>query len=85
MQVHWIQHLGLVTPEGSNSSRTLKISKITRLIQAKYVKYFLPCKLIAIDETKIAFNGRVSFKMYNPTKPTWWGLRVYVLADCNTG
>ncbi|EEC19495.1 conserved hypothetical protein, partial [Ixodes scapularis] len=40
---------------------------------------------ICVDESTVGFKGRVSFKCYNPQKPTKWGLRVYVLADCRTG
>jgi hypothetical protein len=29
----------------------------------------------------IPFNGRVKFKIYNPQKPTKWGIKEYVLSD----
>ena len=33
----------------------------------------------------MGFKGRISFKTYNPQKPTKWGLRVYVLCDSENG
>ena len=33
----------------------------------------------------MGFNRRISFKTYNPQKPTKWGLRVYVLCDSENG
>jgi hypothetical protein len=33
----------------------------------------------------IKFKGRILFITYNPKKPTKWGIRVYTIADSNTG
>jgi len=45
---------------------------------------FSPGQNISIDESTIAFKGRVIFKRYNPQKPTKWGIRVYTVADSET-
>jgi hypothetical protein len=29
----------------------------------------------------IPFNGRVHFKVFNPDKPTKWGIKEYILCD----
>jgi hypothetical protein len=29
----------------------------------------------------IPFNGKVAFKIFNPGKPTKWGIKEYVLSD----
>ena len=42
-------------------------------------------KEVCIDESMIAFKGRLSFLQYMPKKPTKWGLKAYVLADSKTG
>jgi len=37
-----------------------------------------------LDESTMVLKGRISFKCYNPQKPTKWGLRVYVIAESET-
>ena len=39
----------------------------------------------AIDEAMIPFKGRLKFKQYMKDKPTKWGIKVFVLADSQTG
>lgn len=50
-------------------------------IKGKCLDLYISEHDVAIDETTISFKGRVGFKMYNPQKPTKWGLRVYVLTE----
>ena len=45
----------------------------------------MPHQKIAVDESTVGYKGRIFFKTYNPQKPTKWGLRVFVLAECKTG
>lgn len=45
------------------------------------MKYFVPGQKIYVDESTVAFKGKISFITYSPKKPTKWGLRVYVLSD----
>ena len=42
-------------------------------------------KEISVDESMIAFKGRLSFIQYMPKKPTKWGMKAFVLADSKTG
>ena len=38
-----------------------------------------------MDESMIAFKGRLGFVQYLPKKPIKWGLKAFVLADGVTG
>ncbi|KAK2574896.1 hypothetical protein KPH14_008348 [Odynerus spinipes] len=38
-----------------------------------------------MKNSKRKAKGRISFITYNPKKPTKWGIRIYTLADSNTG
>ena len=80
MQIDLMLHVGPVTPDGTDS-RIMKIGNMVKHVQDRCIKYFIPDKHIAIDETTIPFKGKVSFKIYNSQKLTKWGLRVYALAD----
>ena len=38
-----------------------------------------------MDESMIAFKGRLSFIQYLPNKPHKWGMKAYVLTDSVSG
>jgi len=71
--------------DATGTGKAHKVQNVFDCVQEKSMHYYIPDRAIAVDETTIAFKGRVSCKMYNPQKPTKWGLRVYVLAESATG
>lgn len=85
LQIHWMFHVAPLSVTKGPVRRASKVGNILTFIRSQCLLNFIPNKHIAIDESTIGFKGRVAFKMYNPQKPTKWGLRVYVLADCDTG
>lgn len=86
-QIHWMLHVSPPITDSVNSvlTRGAKVSNVLKHLQCKCLQNFVPGQHIAIDESTVGFKGRVAWKMYNPQKPTKWGLRVYVLADSETG
>ena len=40
---------------------------------------------MVIDESLILFKGRLKFKQYIPSKRHRFGIKMYVLCDCETG
>lgn len=87
LQIFWALHVSppSVPANRGIQSRGQKVRNVVEYIDNKCRENYVPGQKIAIDESTIGFKGRVVFKMYNPQKPTKWGLRVYVLADCATG
>ena len=53
-------------------------------LQKKCLELFALGRNVAVDESTVRYKGQIIFKTYNPQKPTKWGMRVYVLADCET-
>lgn len=87
LQIFWAFHLNppqQPRPAGVQP-RGQKVKNVFDYMNTKCTENFIPGQQIAIDESTVGFKGRIVFKMYNPQKPTKWGLRVYVLADCATG
>lgn len=48
-------------------------------LNEKFSKMFIPGKQICIDETMMAFKGRLSFKQYISNKRHKWGIKFFRL------
>ena len=51
----------------------------------KFGEVYVPYKNATVDESMIKFKGRLSFRQYLPAKPIKWGLKLWVLAESDTG
>jgi hypothetical protein len=49
------------------------------------LEFYSPTQYLSAGESTVNFKGCVVFKMYNPQKPTKWGLCIYVIADSTNG
>lgn len=47
--------------------------------------FFTPGNYVAVDESTVSFKGKVSFRVYNKNKPNKFGLKIFVLSDCENG
>jgi hypothetical protein len=80
-------HTGNDTTEKSNQAikRTNKVHGVIEHIEKEFQKYSVPGKNIAIDKSTVVFRGKIIYQTYNPKKLTKWGIRLFVLADSDTG
>ena len=62
-----------------------KVRFITDHLGKRFAEEFTPHQQVAVDECMIPFRGRLSFKQYHKDKPTKWGVKVWMLADSQTG
>lgn len=81
LQIFGALHVGSI---GSNTKRD-KVQPFLDKVSPSFARLFTPAQQIAIDESVIAFRGRVSFRQYLKGKPHPWGIKAFVLADSNTG
>ena len=65
--------------------RLWKARDILDLIVTKVKSLFKPFRNLCIDESLILFRGRVVFRQYIPSKRHRYGIKLFVIADCDTG
>ena len=51
----------------------------------KFRRYFRPFQKLVIDESLVLFHGRVVFRQYIPSKRHRFGIKFFVICDCETG
>jgi hypothetical protein len=61
-----------------------KVRDFLNKMNLKFQQYYTPGEYFTIDEGMIPFNGRVHFKVFNPDKPTKWGIKEFILCDAVT-
>jgi len=60
------------------------IRTICDIIQLKFRANFKAGASVCVDEQLLAFRGRVPFKIYIPSKPCKYGIKIWILCDCDT-
>ena len=81
LQIFWMLHVG----ETASHSKRSKIQPFIDLIIPLFQRYLNPSQELSIDESMIAFRGRVGFRQYIRGKPQPWGIKAYVLSESRTG
>ncbi|XP_062595326.1 piggyBac transposable element-derived protein 4-like [Saccostrea cucullata] len=62
-----------------------KVRPIMNLVSENILKSYKPRQHQTIDEGMIAYKGRHKAKQYIPSKPTRWGLKVWLRCDSISG
>lgn len=65
--------------------RLYKIRPILEALMKKFSERYVPFEKLAIDETLFLFKGRLVFRQYIPSKRARFGIKLFVIADCETG
>ncbi|XP_050710367.1 piggyBac transposable element-derived protein 4-like [Eriocheir sinensis] len=62
-----------------------KIPPLMNNILQKFKVFFNPFQKLVIDESLMLFKGRLHFKQYIPSKRHRFGIKMFILCDCETG
>ena len=69
----------------SDLDRLWKVREVFEMFTANYKRYFVPFQKLVIDESLVLFKGRLVWKQYIPSKRHRFGIKIFVLCDCETG
>uniref|UniRef100_A0A8C5FSV4 PiggyBac transposable element-derived protein domain-containing protein n=1 Tax=Gadus morhua TaxID=8049 RepID=A0A8C5FSV4_GADMO len=67
------------------SDKMYKVRPELDYIVEKFKEMYQPGQNICIDEGMMQWQGRLSFRVYNPQKPVKYGIKSYILCDSATG
>lgn len=67
------------------NDRLWKVRPVMSMLIPKFRQYFIPYQKDVIDESLVLFKGRMKFKQYIPSKRHRFGIKVFVLCDCQSG
>ena len=62
-----------------------KIRWFLDYLNRKFAEAYTPYGNYTVDESMIKFKGRLSFRQYMPAKPIKWVVKVWTLAESETG
>ncbi|XP_032690081.1 piggyBac transposable element-derived protein 4-like [Odontomachus brunneus] len=62
-----------------------KIKPIIDHLQNKFSGTLIPGKNLCIDESLLLWKGRLRFKQYIPLKRNRFGIKLFMIVDCETG
>lgn len=80
-----LRYLHFCSNDEVSKSRLYKIEGILNMIKNNFQRQFYPFENLVIDESMVLFKGRLVFKQYIKTKRHRFGIKLYVLCDCETG
>ena len=63
----------------------MKIRWFVDFLNKQFQSVYIPYGKYTVDESMIRFKGRLAFRQYLPAKPIKWGVKVWVLAESDTG
>lgn len=63
--------------ETSRTDKLIKIRRLVQLITTKYQNFKTPDEYLTVDETMVAFRGRIKFMQYIPGKRHKYGIKLF--------
>ena len=66
-------------------TRLCKVRNVMTKLIGKFAKFYRPQQKLVIDKSLVLFKGRLVFKQYIPSKRHRFGIKLFVLCDCETG
>ncbi len=76
--------LHFVNNDENNTEKLYKILPIVLHMKDKFQQFFKPYQNLCIDESVLVWKGRLSFKQYIPSKRHRFGVKLFILCDCET-
>lgn len=65
------------------NDKLIKVRRLVQLITTKFQNFMSPGEYLTVDETMVAFRGRIAFMQYIPGKKHKYGIKLFKICDDN--
>uniref|UniRef100_S4P9J6 PiggyBac transposable element-derived protein 4 n=2 Tax=Pararge aegeria TaxID=116150 RepID=S4P9J6_9NEOP len=65
----------------TGTDRLIKIRRFVEILSKKFGQYKTPGEFLTVDETMVAFRGRIAFMQYIPGKRHKYGIKLFKICD----
>jgi len=72
-----------LVPE-DNTDRFVKLGDFLPSLLSNFKSCVNPGEFLCLDESLLGYKGRLSFRQYNPMKRSRFGIKFFLLVDCQT-
>ena len=73
-------------PPGSpNHDPLAKVCPLLEMCQMSFCLWYTPPEYISLDESTMAFKGRVKFLQFNPSKPNNFHIKLFMVSEHLSG
>ena len=72
-------------PGSPNHDPLAKICPLLEMCQMNFCLWYTPSEYISLDESTMAFKGRVKFLQFNPLKPNKFHIKLFVVSEHLSG
>jgi hypothetical protein len=79
-----LRYLHFADNNTEKEGKLRKIQPIVENLRKKFEKAIIPWENLCIDESLMLWKGRLSFKQYIPSKRHRFGVKLFLLCDCET-
>lgn len=83
--LHFCDEANIPAADDPNRDKLFKVRPMLDLLLPRFQSVYVPSKNISIDESMIPFKGRIGFRQFIATKRVRFGIKVWVLAESDTG
>ena len=70
--------------ERRNKDKLAALREVVGIVQGKCKQAYVPNPILTIDEWLSQYRGGCPFKMFMPKKPAKFGIKLWMLVDCDT-
>ena len=63
----------------------VRVRSVLEYFRSRFRDVYTPSRELSIDEGMLPWKGKLRFKVYNPAKPTKYGIKFYIIAEARSG
>ena len=83
--IHFVEETAITNRQLAGFDKFYKVRYLFSYLVPKFREVYNPGQNLAVDESMIKCQARMPARQFMKNKPTRWGLKVFALAESDTG